>query len=96
MHTFFIHSSIVGHLGCFQVLAITNNTAINIAECFQGPVEEQTKGEYEQRSQDHEGLIHPLRQCTRTNGNSPKPTGLGLNEHVIKLDPLNVADNGAD
>ena len=31
-HTFFIHSSIEGHLGCFQVLAITNNAAMNIVE----------------------------------------------------------------
>ena len=32
LHTFFIHSSIEGHLGCLQVLAITNNTAMNIVE----------------------------------------------------------------
>ena len=31
-HTFFIYSSIEGHLGCFQVLAITNNAAMNIVE----------------------------------------------------------------
>ena len=30
---------------------------------FQGPVEEQKEGEHEQGSQDHEGLVHPLRQC---------------------------------
>ena len=29
-HIFCIHSSIVGHLGCFQLLAITDNSAINI------------------------------------------------------------------
>ena len=35
MHTFFIHFSIEGHLGCFQVLAITNSAAMNIVEqCF--------------------------------------------------------------
>ena len=31
-HIFLIHSSAEGHFGCFQVLAITNNAAINIAE----------------------------------------------------------------
>ncbi|ERE71028.1 zinc finger protein [Cricetulus griseus] len=29
---FSIHSSVKGYLGCFQVLAITNNTAVNIVE----------------------------------------------------------------
>ena len=34
-HTFFNHSSIEGHLGCLQVLAITNSAAMNIVEkCF--------------------------------------------------------------
>ena len=31
-HTFFIHSSIERHLGCFQVLAITNNAAMNMVD----------------------------------------------------------------
>ena len=29
-HSFFIHSSVNGHLGCFRVLAIVNSTAVNI------------------------------------------------------------------
>ena len=28
--TFFIYSSVVGHLGCFHVLTIVNSTAVNI------------------------------------------------------------------
>ncbi|CAO2599639.1 hypothetical protein LEMLEM_LOCUS9947 [Lemmus lemmus] len=60
----------------------------------QGPVEEQKEGEHEQERQDCEGLVHPLRRCDSSKGSSPRPTGLGLNEHVLKLDSLNVADNG--
>ena len=28
-HSFFIHSSVDGHLGCFHVLAIANSASVN-------------------------------------------------------------------
>ena len=31
-HIFCIHSSVVGHLSCFQLLTITNKAAVNIVE----------------------------------------------------------------
>ena len=57
------------------------------------PVEEQKEGVDKQGSQDCKGLVHPLRQCACSNGSSTNPAGTALNQHVIKLDSLNVADN---
>jgi hypothetical protein len=31
-HIFYIYSSVEGHLGCFQFLAVTNKAAMNIVE----------------------------------------------------------------
>ena len=58
----------------------------------QGPNEEQKEGECKQGNQDREGCVHPLRQWDRSNERSPRPVGMVLIEHVIKLDSLNVAD----
>ena len=57
----------------------------------QGPNEEQKEGDHEKGSQDCEGCIHPLIQGDLSKESSPRPAGLGLNEHVIKPDSLNVA-----
>ena len=59
----------------------------------QGQDEEQKGEEHEQRSQDLEGCVHPLRLWDWSNGSSLRPAGLGAMEHVIKLDTLNVTGN---
>ena len=34
----FIHSSVCGHLGCFQVLVIVSSAAVNVGECVSFPI----------------------------------------------------------
>ena len=36
--SFFIHSAVDGHLGCFCVLEIVNNAAMNIGVCVSFPI----------------------------------------------------------
>ena len=43
------------------------------------------------RNKDCEGCYHPLIQGDGSNESLPMPVGLGLNEHVIQPDSLNVA-----
>ena len=61
----------------------------------QGPDEEQKEREREEGNQDRVGGVHPLIKGDGSNESSPRPTRLGLNEHVIKPDSLNVVDMGA-
>ena len=42
-------------------------------------------------TKDCEGCYHPLIQGVRSNESLPRAVGLGLNEHVIQPDSLNVA-----
>ena len=61
-----------------------------------GPNEEQKEGDLEKGNQDREGCVHPLIQGDWSDGSSPRPAGMGLNEHMIKPESLNVADMGAE
>ena len=56
----------------------------------------QKEGEQEKGKQDREGCVHPLKQGDWSGGSSPGPAGLGLKEHVIGPDSLNVANMRAD
>ena len=57
----------------------------------QGLNEEQKEEEHEQERQYREECVHPLIQGDWSKESSPRPIGLGLNEHVIQPDSLNVA-----
>ena len=56
--------------------------------------EEQKEGEHEQGNQVPEGWAHTLRQGDWSSKSLPWTAGLGLNEHVTKLDYPNMADIG--
>ena len=56
----------------------------------QGPNEEQKEEEHEKGNKDCEGCDHPLIQRDGSNESLPRRVGLGLNEHVIQPDSLNV------
>ena len=51
-HNFFIHSSVNGHLGCFQLLAILNSAALNtgvdvsLEPAIQSEVSQKEKNKY--------------------------------------------------
>lgn len=40
-----------------------------------------------------QGVCLPMEMVGLSNKSSPRPAGIGLKEHVIKLDSLDVADN---